>query len=172
MNRKRALSTALLCLLGLAVLLASAAGADSPSGIANITPTKIKLHQSGTTVPGSSWTEVGRLQLPVGSWVTQAHLSVYSVASAPTPVECYLTAPNATAGHAVVELGAAKGANAADISLIALSNAPNGGSADLICKVSAPAADRRVFAQGVVVAATSVGGVTVTHSTPPSAPPA
>lgn len=168
MNRKRALYTALLVLTGLAVWMASAAGAESPSAIANITPTKVKIRQSGTTMPGSSWTEVGRLQLPVGSWVVQAHLTAYSIAPATTPLECYLTAPNAAAGHALVELGATKGTNADDISLIALSNAPNGGNADLVCKVSALAADRRVFAEGIVVAATSVSGATVTHSAPPS----
>lgn len=165
MRTRSTLIVSILAALCTAVVVASAVGADTGTGaLANFTANKVKLHQTGATIPNSSWTLVGRLQLPVGSWVIDGRLNVYSVAGTATPVDCYLMAPNATPGHAEIELGATKGTNGQSMGVLTATNAPNGGNADLLCRVSNKAADRAVFAQGIAIVATSVSGVTVTRN--------
>ncbi|HVC88714.1 MAG TPA: hypothetical protein VNC40_14985 [Gaiellaceae bacterium] len=168
MNRRYVFLATLVTFVAVAAVGAVSIGATSGSGaIANITPGNVKILAWHSTAPNpANWAHLGQLSLPVGSWLVTAHFDVYSQASIPTAVDCFLTAPNAISGHDTIELGDAKGINGSSMSLLALTNAPNGGSADVYCRLTDTAADRKVFARSVIVAATSVDGVTVTRAAP------
>jgi hypothetical protein len=163
-------------LLGLAVTLAGLAtfaaiavprlSADAATGaLANFTPGRVKLLETGGTQPNGQYADLGRLKLPVGSWVITAHTVL--LASASTGVDCFLVAPNAIA-HTPLEISSAKNENIKDLSATVVTTAPNGGNADLLCRVASKAADRKVLAQDTSLVAVSVSGATVTNNPAPA----
>jgi len=152
--------------LAAAAIVVPIVGADSATGaLANFTPGKVKLLQTGGEQPNSQYADLGRLKLPVGSWVIMAHSVL--VASASTGVDCFLVAPNAIA-HSPVEVSSAKNLNIKDVFASVATTAPNGGNADLLCRVSSKSADRRVFAQDTSLVAVAVSGTTVTSNPAPA----
>jgi len=168
MTRKRMslVGATVVACIGAAVFAAASFG-DSPTAvIANFTPATVKIKETGGTVPSPGYTPMGRVTLPVGSWVIDSTMQVYSVASRPTTVDCWLMTPDTQPGHTAIALGNAKGTNRASLSIVNVTTTPTGGSVDLICRVTDPAASRAVFAQGVKIIATQVNGATVTRVQP------
>lgn len=144
----------------------AAFGADASGALANFTPGQVKLFHTGGTVPNSQYADLGRLTIPVGSFVIDAHTVLRSQAPGATGVNCYLVAPGDT-GHTSMELPSSKGDNINDLSATVVTTAPNGGNVDLLCDVSQRNADRLVFAQDTSIVAISVNGATVSHNAPP-----
>jgi hypothetical protein len=168
-RRQLALALATGCCLAAAVFGASSLGAQSASGaLANFTPGRVKIFHTGGSQPNSQYADLGRLALPVGSWAILAHTVLWSTAPSSTGVDCFLVAANASAVHTPMEIQPTKGDNIKDLYLNVVTTAPDGGHADLLCKVSNPAADRRVFAQDTSIMAISVSGTTLTHSPAPA----
>lgn len=167
--RKRAL-IAVLATVVVAVgagVAASELGAQSSDGaIENLTPTTVKLLHTGGSTPNSQYADLGRLTLPVGSWSVTAETTIRSQGP-PTGVDCFLVAPNGQIDHQQIEITSTKNDNIADMAFGTVTNAPNGGSADLFCKVSNPSADRRVFADHTTLIGVSVSGVTSTRNPAP-----
>jgi hypothetical protein len=145
-------------------------GADNGTGaLANFTPGTTKIVHSGYTIPEPGhYSDIGRLTLPVGSWEITAHTVVQAQSSAPTAtaVECYITAPNAQAGYAATDVGPTKGSDIGELTATTVSTAPNGGTADLLCRVNA-ADSKLVYARATSVIAVSVDGSTVTFNPAP-----
>jgi len=169
MTRKRRslVAGAVVAAVAAAVFATAAVSADSPTAvIANFTPATVKIKETGGTVPSSGYTPMGRVTLPVGSWVIDASMQVYSVASRPTTVDCWLMTPDTQPGHTAIALGNTKGTNRASMAIVNVTTTPTGGNVDLICRVTDPAASRAVFAQGVKIIATQVNGATVTRVQP------
>lgn len=151
----------------IAAVMASNLGAQAADGsVANFTPGKVKLLHTGGSQPNGSYANLGRLTLPVGSWVITAHTVLVSSAP-PTGVDCYLLAAGTAVSHTPLEILGAKNQNIQDLSLVSVTTAPSGGPVDLLCKVSNPAASRRVIAQDTSIVAVSVAGATVTHNPAP-----
>src|SRR5262245_61446059 len=145
----------------------SALGADSATGaIENLTPSTVKLLHTGGSTPNSQYANLGRLTLPVGSWFISAHTTIRSQAP-PTGVDCFLVAPNAQIDHQQLEITSTKNDNIAGMSFGTVTNAPNGGNAELFCKVSNSSADRRVFADHTALIGVAVSGVTMTRNPAP-----
>jgi hypothetical protein len=145
----------------------SAFGADASGALANFTPGQVKLFHTGGTVPNSQYADLGRLVIPVGSFVIDAHTVIRSQAPGPTGVNCYLVAPGDTS-HTSMEITSAKGDNIKDLSTTVITTAPNGGNVDLLCDVSQRNADRLVYAQDTSIVAISVNGATISHNPPPA----
>lgn len=162
-------------LLALAVAACAAAtgfsvaafGAAASGALANFTPGQVKLFHTGGTVPNSQYADLGRLVIPVGSFVIDAHTAIRSQAPGPTGVNCYLVAPGATA-YTPIEIPPNSGENIKDLSATVVTTAPNGGNVDLLCDVSQKSADRLVFAQDTSIVAIAVNGDTVSHNPPPA----
>jgi hypothetical protein len=162
-----------LCLLGAsavgaAALAAASFGASGTGAVATFSVGRNKIDYSGSTTPTSAYSDIGRLQLPVGSWVITAHTVVQlSPAAAGTVVECFLSAPNAQTGYTTAGLSPAKGQDLAQLSAQTVSNAPNGGNADLVCRVNTRADGKLVKARATSIVGTSVDGASVSLSKPP-----
>ena len=143
--------------------------ADAPLGaLANITPGLVRVLHTGGVQPNAQYADLGRLMLPVGSFVVTASTTLVSKA-ATTGVECFLKGPGGTLSHVERSLSAGKGANVSGLLTSLVLNAPSGGNVDLLCRVTNPAADRKVSAQDTKIVAINVPGVTVTNN---AAPPA
>jgi hypothetical protein len=145
----------------------SAFAADASGALANFTPGQVKLFHTGGTVPNSQYADLGRLVIPVGSFVIDAHTVIRSQAPGATGVNCYLVAPGGTA-YTPMEITPNKGENIKDLSATVVTTAPNGGDVDLLCDVSQRNADRLVFAQDTSIVAIAVNGATVSHNAPPA----
>jgi hypothetical protein len=146
----------------------SSLSAQSASGaLANFTPGQVKLFHTGGTVPNSQYADLGRLVLPVGSFVIDAHTVLRSQAPGPTGVNCYLVAPG-TQAYTPIEITPDKGQNIKDLYASVVTTAPNGGNVDLLCDVSQRNADRAVFAQDTSIVAINVSGATVTRNPAPA----
>ncbi len=151
---------------------ASIVGAASGTGaIGNITPAGVKVLYTGGTVPGPGYSIIGRLTLPVGSWAIFGKTELISHGPQ-TGVECYLSAPGTQDFNGAEMGGGAKVDALRTLAFTSVSNAPNGGYADLSCRVNTPAADRTVTENGTSITAVSVTGVTATSNFPADRHPA
>jgi hypothetical protein len=171
-NRRFVLGLAFTFCLAAALVVVPPLVAQSADGVvANFTSGKVKLLHTGGSLPNSQYADLGRLTLPVGSWAVTAHTDLMNASGAPTGVDCYLVGPggfSVVQAHTPIELPGAKGQNIKDLTLLAALTAPSGGSIDVMCKVSATTADRKVFAQDTGISAVSVSGATVTHTPAPA----
>ena len=156
------------CIAVASLVTASVVGADSSDGaVSNQTPGATKLYYTGTTNPNTHWGLLGRLTLPVGSWAIVAKTNLFASGPA-TSAECWLMAPNARPDLGVTALAVSPKSNAIrNLSFSTVSNAPNGGHADLWCKLLNQASTKTVFARGTTITAVSVTGVTQTANAAP-----
>lgn len=142
-----------------AALAATSFGAGNAGAVASFSG-KFKIEHSSSTTPTSAWSTIGHVTLPVGSWVISAHTVVTLAGFAPqgTDVECDLTAPNAVMGYTATGLTPTKGNDVRDLSAQTVANAPNGGTASLVCRLNDRADSKLALARGTSIIATSVAG--------------
>lgn len=151
-----------------ALVTASLVGADSSTGAILNTAPVTKIVYTGGTAPGSNYSVIDRLTLPVGSWAIFAKTTLFAT-GVTTGVECYLTAPNAVADYAGAGIGVgSKESSVRNLAFTTVTNVPNGGNVDLRCRLTNSAADRTVFAHGTTITAVSVSGTTAMRTVPPS----
>jgi hypothetical protein len=143
-----------------AILVANSFGAGGNGAVANFTPGSVKIQHSSNTAPAPAWSTVGTVTLPVGSWVVSAHTVVTLASTAPTgtDVECYLVAPNSQLGYTATGLFPSKASNLRELSAQTVSDAPNGGTASLVCRVNSREDNKLAFAKQTSLIATSVEG--------------
>jgi hypothetical protein len=141
------------------VLAATSFGAGATGAVSHVSGT-VKIQQSGNPTPSAGWSQVGFVDLPVGSWVISAHTVVTLASTAPqgTVVECDLTAPNAVNGYTATGLLPAKANDIRDLSAQTVANMPNGGKAALVCRLNDKADSKLGFAHQTSLIATSVAG--------------
>jgi len=154
-------------------LFAASAGAQAtavPDAFYNITsPTKVKIVHTGGTVPNTSYSVIGRLALPAGSYAITAKADVYSIAGTATGVECYLMGGNALADFDNGSFSTAgKGANEHTLSFALATTLASAGNVDLRCRATTIGGDRKVFGRDVRIMAITVNSVSSTETGAPS----
>jgi hypothetical protein len=162
MKSKRSviLVVALSAVLG-ATVATNSLGAGGTGAVASFTKgTLVPIQFSQSTTPASSWQTVGKVALPVGSWVIDAHAVAVLAGTAPqgTIVECDLVAPNAQLGYTATGVLPTKGNNVRELSAQTVSDAPNGGTAILTCRVNTKVDSKLAVAKQASIVATSVSG--------------
>jgi hypothetical protein len=142
------------------VVAVNSFGAGGTGAVASFKLSSGKLLRSANTTPTSAWSTLVQVTLPVGSWVVNAHTVVSLASTAPggTDVECDLIAPNAQMGYTAAGLLPSKGNNIRELSAQTVSDAPNGGTASLVCRLNSQADNKLAFAKQTSIIATSVAG--------------
>jgi hypothetical protein len=165
--RKRLLVLAVLtAAITAAIVVTDSSGAGGAGAVANFTTNKVKIEQSGNSTPDAAWSTIGRVTLPVGSWVITAHTVATIASNAPTgtDVECYLNAPNATPGFTATGLLPSKANDERELTTQTVGDTPNGGTASFVCRVNTVADNKLVLARETSVIATSVAGTSTTDT--------
>jgi hypothetical protein len=141
------------------VLAATSFGAGAAGAVSHVSGT-VKIQQSGDPVPSPGWSQVGSVDLPVGSWVITAHtvVTLGKTATQGTVVECDLVAPNAVDGYTATGLLPSKASNIRDLSAQTVANMPNGGKAALVCRLNDKPDNKLGFAHQTSIIGTSVAG--------------